>query len=428
VPFSLVASVTAKPGINGGTSSAIDTTGATAFIVGISSYQSNAVTLSDSKGNTWTGLTNRTVSNASHRFFYVNGPPTVGTGHTFTVSGTTIYPTVFVLAFSGGIVAGDGEAGATSSSSSGPLASGPMTPGHNGALVVTGACVHLGTTFIAPVGFTSLTESHGAGTSMGAGIGYLEQTTAASVNPSWDWTTAGSSVVAVAAFTTSAAASVRTSQAPIELLSQPVLPSSRVTHALVETLSTTGAIAAPSRLTQLAVELLGRNLSSVPAVIGLTLAEATAALAAEDLVVGTVTGGGPTVLAQSPAAGTVVLPGSAVDLTFADLPLRLTQLALEVYRRDAAPVRLTQLALEVYRSGLYPARLSQAAVEVYTIHLITGRVSQQAVEWIQARSARTRVSQAVVELWITAADGSLPRPSQTCPVPFFDPDTDENWS
>ena len=91
-------------------------------------------TVSDSKGNTWTGLTSRVGAGAAQRLYYCLAP-TVGTGHTFTVSGTSTAATIHVYAFFG-VSSYHSESGATGSAS--PLASGSLTPSANGALVFTG--------------------------------------------------------------------------------------------------------------------------------------------------------------------------------------------------------------------------------------------------------------------------------------------------
>jgi hypothetical protein len=77
-------------------------------------------TVTDSNGNTWVALTVHNTSNFAHRFWYV-ASPTVGAGHTFTVSGSQTYPAIMVSAWSGAHASpfdtetGNTMAGATSS-------------------------------------------------------------------------------------------------------------------------------------------------------------------------------------------------------------------------------------------------------------------------------------------------------------------------
>ena len=105
-----VVASTGKAGTqNGVTSNAIDTTGANLIVLAVSYYGGLGNTLiagevSDSKGNTWTALTNRGSNNAGNvRLFYCSNP-TVGSGHTFTASdsgGGGTYPSLFAIALSG---------------------------------------------------------------------------------------------------------------------------------------------------------------------------------------------------------------------------------------------------------------------------------------------------------------------------------------
>ncbi|HNR36652.1 MAG TPA: PASTA domain-containing protein, partial [Candidatus Hydrogenedentes bacterium] len=78
----------------------------------------------------------------------------------------------------------------------------------------------------------------------------------------------------------------------------------------------------------------------VPNVLGLTLANATARIEAEGLVVGNVThaygnAAAGDVEAQTPAAGTQVAPGSAVDLVISDGPVPTTTLTVNISPPEA---------------------------------------------------------------------------------------------
>lgn len=96
--------------------------------------------MTDSKGNTWTALAAQTASaNSRHQLFYcVN--PTVGSGHTFTNSGATNYPSIAVAAFDRtlnttafDVADGNGTASPTTS-----LVVDSITPTFNLELIVTG--------------------------------------------------------------------------------------------------------------------------------------------------------------------------------------------------------------------------------------------------------------------------------------------------
>ena len=85
---------------NNVTTSAIDTTGANAIVLGVALYNSS-VSVSDSKTNTWLPMNSYTAfSNQPFiQMFQCQQPCTVGTGHTFTESNSGS-PVLFAAAFS----------------------------------------------------------------------------------------------------------------------------------------------------------------------------------------------------------------------------------------------------------------------------------------------------------------------------------------
>lgn len=90
---------------NGGssvTTASIDTTGASHIFIWTATYLPAGLgTLSDSKTNTWTAFAaSNTVSDIAGTLYYLEGG-SLGSGHTFTVSGVTNYPSLYVFAFSG---------------------------------------------------------------------------------------------------------------------------------------------------------------------------------------------------------------------------------------------------------------------------------------------------------------------------------------
>lgn len=95
----LIASLGEPGNVNGFTTASIDTTGANLIVVTVS-YYSSEPTLSDSKSNSYTALTARTTGSSQYiRQYYIQGG-TVGSGHTFTLTGSNTYPSIVVLAFS----------------------------------------------------------------------------------------------------------------------------------------------------------------------------------------------------------------------------------------------------------------------------------------------------------------------------------------
>lgn len=188
-----------------GTTSSIDTTGATLLVI-VAAYDSGA-TISDSKGNTWTALTAQNQQGGSSTFsrIYYCVSPTVGSGHTATVS--IGYGAVALLAYSGVDTASplDGESGDDGPAS--PPVTGwgapSFTPGSNGCLLILGACFGNdgGGSLAADSGFTVRQARQAVNlTSYGVGVADLIQTTAAAVAPNFTWASGSTVSTVLAAF------------------------------------------------------------------------------------------------------------------------------------------------------------------------------------------------------------------------------------
>ena len=171
-----------------GTSASVDTTGATLLVMAL--VYDGSITVSDSKGNTWTALTERVNSGGTKvRIYYSTGAnlTSVGSGHTFTTS--LSYGRVIGAAFSG---TGAYEAEATASDSGftvNAVNAGSLTPSENGCLLV--AITNFGNTtntFAIDSGYALPQAQTGvSGISYGGGLGYLIQSTAGAVNPQFTW-------------------------------------------------------------------------------------------------------------------------------------------------------------------------------------------------------------------------------------------------
>ena len=198
--IAFVASVAASSGTTG----TMDTTGANFLVVVIAdqdSLDTNGV--SDSKSNTWVQLTVYPSPHGVCIFYSVN--PTVGTLHTFTISGAT-FASIAAAAFSGVHATAplDQQAGASGTQS------GSVTPSENNELVIAGAYSDGANPTSADGGFTTPNAANVSGNHAGYGLAYLIQTTAAAANPSWG---AGTDSAAIATFKQAAAAgSVKTVQ------------------------------------------------------------------------------------------------------------------------------------------------------------------------------------------------------------------------
>ena len=203
-----VATVSATPGINGGATAAFDTTGANLLVVSVSWYAlggTTSVSVSDSKGNTWVPLTIH-INNFRHQFWYV-AAPTVGSGHTVTVTGSASYPTIIVHAVAGASsTPADQENGSAGVS---PLSTGSITPTAANALIVTGIAGNMTSGLTVSPAMTQTTQYNVGGVNVAGATGYLLQTTAVAINPAW--TFSGGSVesaASVASFLPAASAAV----------------------------------------------------------------------------------------------------------------------------------------------------------------------------------------------------------------------------
>lgn len=191
----------ASPG-NSVTTDAIDTTGADLIVINSSVYGVTG-SVSDSKGNTWTACTNYETGTTGVRMWYCRNP-TVGSGHTFTVSYTGSYPTASVSAFSG-------SAASPLDQQSGSNAwqyPGSVTPSEDNELLI--CCISW-----YPSGTVSVDSSFAitdqvdyvSGAHMGGAMAYQIQTTATARNPTWSHSVSFSGVATnIATFKAAAAA------------------------------------------------------------------------------------------------------------------------------------------------------------------------------------------------------------------------------
>jgi hypothetical protein len=195
-------------GPSGGTTSAIDTTGANLIVISVSYYSaaSGFPVVSDSKSNTWTALTAR-ENVSGHRFYYCLSP-TVGTGHTFTIvrgSIADIYPAVVVHAFSG-VNLYEAQSGTTTGGvASTSIQPGSLTPSVAGALVLTGMAFNVISGVAVDSGLTLTEQPDINGVCVTGATGWKVQSPAAAINPTWSWTSAQEGGVNLVVFTPAAA-------------------------------------------------------------------------------------------------------------------------------------------------------------------------------------------------------------------------------
>jgi hypothetical protein len=194
-------SIDAQPSLNGNTAIAtIDTSGANAIFVAVSS--SAAQSVADSSSSTWTALTTYTSTGGGNSvtIFHSIGAAlgTVGAGHQFTATSTGGFPAIVVMAFSGVNTSSafDVQNGAGTASAQSTFQGGSVTPSEDNEVVVT-AVSHISDPIVTPSGYTCDTTGLVGGVAYGIGFGYKIQTTAGAENPTWG-PSAGTSDMAIA--------------------------------------------------------------------------------------------------------------------------------------------------------------------------------------------------------------------------------------
>jgi len=194
------------------TTGSIDTSGAD-FIILSGSYFSTGSVVSDSKGNTWQGLTEYPDSSGDYSKMWYAYNAIVGSGHTFTLSqggGTHLYNgALCVLAVKGALTASDPfDVQSTSNSTNTPVQPGSITPSQDNELVVAMMADGAGSLGITvDSGFTIINQLIGAGFDNTAQA-YLIQTSAGAVNPSFTYDTATWARALIASFKSLATGSV----------------------------------------------------------------------------------------------------------------------------------------------------------------------------------------------------------------------------
>lgn len=211
--YSIVASGgAASSDQNAVTTGAADTTGATLLVcVAIYYFGGTGGTMSDSKSNVWVPLTAQGDAAANVRIYYVNSAtPTVGSGHTFTFSGTSRFPSLAYIAASGSAASPfDVEAGTVGDPVTTINHGAGITPTQDNELVIAGVCSSDGTT--APTiggGFSVAYNTARTANAYGGGGAYLIQTTATAANPSWSWTGSFTAASVIASFKVGSTGSV----------------------------------------------------------------------------------------------------------------------------------------------------------------------------------------------------------------------------
>lgn len=208
--YSLIANVASGGPVNGTTTAAIDTSGANLIVASVNWF--NGITIdgiiSDSKSNSWTPLTLRTSGSQSGRQHFVSSP-SVGSGHTFSFTGTTIAPALCVSAWSGAAASPfDQESGSAGVASS--QQPGSITPSENNCLLTTDHGTQTSTNSTVDGGFTRTDMiAFSSGVNESGAQAYLIQATAAAANPTWTDTGSSNSTSTMAAWKAGGGVSIK---------------------------------------------------------------------------------------------------------------------------------------------------------------------------------------------------------------------------
>ena len=175
------------------TTAAINTSGASLLVVALAQYNVGG-TITDSFSNTWVKMTEYTggaggTSDGVVLLYCAH--PTVGAGHTFTTTGDG-YPALAVAAFSGTLDAQAAEFDeGTANGSATTIQPGSKTPANNNEVVVTAVTTNTAAgTFAIDSSFLIAAQVSTVGNQhVAAGLGYIVQTTAGAVNPTWSGVT-----------------------------------------------------------------------------------------------------------------------------------------------------------------------------------------------------------------------------------------------
>lgn len=193
---------------NGFTTTGIDTTGSNFIIVSVNLGNATSTgTLTDSNSNTWNALTQYTGSFSDRyiQFFYAKSA-TVGASHTFSISGTSNFPSLGIAAFSGVDTSTpfdveNGNANGFNNS----VQTGNVTPAGANELIFTSLNHDNSDTPTINSSQTILDTLAGGGFGhQGHLTAYEIQTTGTARNPTWSWTNSDRNVANIAAFKSAA--------------------------------------------------------------------------------------------------------------------------------------------------------------------------------------------------------------------------------
>lgn len=203
-----VVNTTGVGGVNGGTTPGINTTGASLIILNTAS--AGAVTVSDSNLNTYTNLTAYSNTNSEISRLRYCSNPIVGSGHTFSVVGTSSFSTIAIIALSGAALSSpfDTENGNQITALVTTFQPGSITPSINDCIVVAGVLFYTGSLSINSGMSIDTTVAGVGGVNYGCSIAHIIQTTAGAINPTWTSTLSSAWSGGIASFKPAVAGSL----------------------------------------------------------------------------------------------------------------------------------------------------------------------------------------------------------------------------
>ena len=196
-------------GLNGGTSGAIDSTGADLIVLVVAADAGGipaATDISDSKGNSYTLIGGATSTNTNLQMFYC-AAPTVGAAHTFTVTKTGSAAAISIQAWSGAHAVPLDTSNFAFNNSSATLQPGSTTPAGDDGLFVGGWTAN-GAAVLTGVDSSFAIDNQQAfvgGTSYPVASAYKVQTTGGAENPTFTQDSSIQIIVGLAVFIPSSA-------------------------------------------------------------------------------------------------------------------------------------------------------------------------------------------------------------------------------
>jgi hypothetical protein len=186
--ISLVAHAAGTGGhTNGDTTSAVNTAGASLLVAAVGGSGSGTFTVSDTYNNVWIPLSSPGADavNGIVRIYYVVNPA-VGSGHQVSVTGSGIFATIAMQAFSGVAVVStlETQSGAATGSST-TFQAGSVTPLAAGDIVV--AAIEQGSATSVTMSGATVTDQIATvgGLSYGVAMAYLLAPSSSPQNPTW---------------------------------------------------------------------------------------------------------------------------------------------------------------------------------------------------------------------------------------------------